>query len=634
MLAALLFQANRPVSQGSLRNALWGEEQPTSATASLHNHARRLRLSLGTVGGERLRSVSNGFALRVDDGESDIQDFTVLLARARVAREEGDWRTVSRHTAAAGELWRGRPLSDLPAVFGLEPEVRHLLHARVQALEWWFEAELWQGRHSELVPELARRVTEYPLHESFHVQLITALYRSGRQADALSVFEQVRVRLADELGADPGPALRTVHHQVLVCDPALLWQPEPVAAGVAETVNSTVDDATQPPIPSTPPATTGSAPAQLPADTSDFTGRARELQDLIDRLAAATACGQPSIVAVSGMGGIGKTTLAVHAAHQVRHLFPDGQLYVDLRGFGTGESRDPHDILAAFLADLNQTGDSDAQHRPVPEHPDERAALLRTTLASRRVLLVLDNVRDTAQVLPLLPGSGQCAVVVTSRTTLTDLPGALQLRLDPLNVEEQRSLLSALCGSDRVQQDRDGALRLLAACAGLPLALRITGARLAARPTWSLTTLAQRLDSDGRRLQELSIGHLAVYATFASSYLAMRDSSRPSDREAARAFRLLGLWPAYPLSLQAAAVLLGKDVEDTADVLDILVDAHLLQNPSIGSYRFHALLGEFAAQQAVREVTEHERNRTLLRLLTWWHAAAHKTNVQMDHSQN
>ena len=623
LLAALLFQPNRPVSQRSLRNALWGEGQPATATASLHNHVRRLRQALGPVGGKRLRTVPNGQMLRVEDGELDVQDFLALLGDAKTAREKSDWQAVSRHTATAAALWRGDPLCDLPAVFGLEPEVRHLQQARLQAWEWWFEAELRQGRHAEVVPELVRRVAEHPLHEEFHVQLITALYRSGRQADALTVFDEARVRLADELGADPGPALRAVHQQVLVYDPALLWRPGSFDSRAGAAVDAGVAPREETAAPGTAAGPT--VPAQLPVDTTDFTGRARELADLTERLSAA-ADGSPAVLAVSGMGGIGKTTLAVRAAHQVRHLFPDGQLYVDLRGFGTGEIRDPHDVLAGLLTDLNHLVEPDAQSRSIPEHTDERAALLRTVLATRRVLLVLDNARDAAQVLPLLPGSGQCAVVVTSRATLTDLPGAVQVPLGPLDVEEQRSLLSALCGPDRVQEDPDSALRVLAACAGLPLALRISGARLAARPAWSLGTLAQRLEAGDRRLRGLSAGHLGVRATLASSYLALGDGGESSEREAARAFRLLGLWPGFVFSVESAAALIGRPADTTADLLETLVDVHLLQSPEPLRYRFHDLLGEYAAERADEEETGEAREAARVRLMIWYAAALHNAN--------
>ncbi|MGW2373950.1 AfsR/SARP family transcriptional regulator [Kitasatospora sp. NPDC001683] len=629
LLAALLLSPNRPVARDRLIGALWGERPPATATNALNNQVARLRRFLGPDGDDRVRTVPPGYLLRVDESELDTAVFSNRLAAAATSRGQGDWLKVSEHTAAALATWRGSPLGDLPTLAEQElPYIHSLQEDQLQAAEWYFEAALHLGRHQSAISELTRWVAEYPLHEEFHVRLITAFYRSGRQADALAVFEDVRARLREELGVDPGPALRAVHHQVLVCDPALLWQPEPVAAVVAETVNSTVDNRAESPILSAPPTTTEVAPAQLPADTSDFTGRENELKDLTDQLAAATSHGHPSVVVVSGMGGIGKTTLAVHAAQQVRHLFPDGQLYVDLRGFGPGEPREPRDILAGFLTDLSRTDDTEAGRRPIPEHTDDRAALLRTVLADRRVLLFLDNARDAAQVLPLLPGSGPCAVVVTSRTMLADLPGAVQTTLEPLDVEEQRALLSVLCGSGRVREDPDGALRVLAACAGLPLALRITGARLAARPAWSLSTLAQRLDAGDGRLRALSAGHLRVRATFASSYLALGDE--PLEREAVRAFRLLGLWPGFVFSVESAAALIGRSADTTADLLELLVDVHLLQSPGPLLYRFHDLLGEFAAERADEEETSEDRDTARVRLMIWYAAALHSACIKID----
>ncbi|MFD8781684.1 BTAD domain-containing putative transcriptional regulator [Kitasatospora sp. NPDC059599] len=639
LLAALLLEPNRPVSRDRLLGALWGERPPATAVHALNNQIARLRLFLGPDGGDRVRTVPPGYLLRIDESELDTEDFTGRLAAADASRDRGDWLGVSEHTAAALALWRGSPLDDLPTLAEQElPYVHALQEAQLQATEWYFEAELRLGRHQSAIFELTRWTARHPLHEAFHVQLVTALYRSGRQADALAAFEDIRTLLREELGVDPGPALRAVHRQVLRADADLLWRSEsvhPVSVGTGRsradaTAAGEVESA---PLDSSVPsrtARTRPVPAQLPADTCDFTGRTEELDALTDRLASAAAGGTPALLVVAGMGGVGKTTLAVHAAHRVRNLFPDGQLYVDLRGFGSGEPREPHDILAGFLTDLSHTDDTDAPRRPLPEHTDDRAALLRTVLADRRVLLFLDNARDAAQVLPLLPGSGSCAVVVTSRTVLADLPGAVQSTLGPMDIEEQRSLLSALCGSGRVREDPDGALRVLAACAGLPLALRITGARLTARPGWSLSTLAQRLDAGDGRLRALSAGHLGVRATFASSYLALGDGEESAEGEAARAFRLLGLRPGVVFGVESAAALIGRPADITADLLELLVDAHLLQSPGPLRYRLHDLVGEFAAERAEAEEDSEARDAARVRLMVWYAAALRSANGAMD----
>ena len=627
LLAVLLLHPNRPVSRDRLVGALWGERPPATAVYALSNQVAQLRRFLGPDGVDRLRTVSRGYLLRVGENELDTADFTDRLAAAGTSRGRRDWLDVSEHTAAALTLWRGDPLGDLPALAEQElPYLHSLQEARLQLADWHFEAELRLGRHRSAILELARWAAQYPLHEAFHVQLITALYRSGRQADALAAFEDIRVRLGEELGVDPGPALHAVHQQVLLADPALLWRPESVQPVFADAPHGTDITADSVGNGSTSLDSDGQArveqsrlmPSQLPADTADFTGRTDELKALIGHLTAVAAGGMSRVLVVAGMGGVGKTALAVRAAHRAGHLFPDGQLYVDLRGFGPGEPREAHDVLAGLLADLGRADGSSAQTRPIPAHTDDRAALLRTVLAERRVLLMLDNARDAEQVLPFLPGGGRSAVVVTSRNTLSGLPSAVHLALDPMDVEEQRALLSALCGTTRVRQDPDGALRVLAACAGLPLALRITGARLAARPAWSLSVLAQQLGTGSRRLRGMSAGHLGVRATFESSYHALRDSARPSEREAARAFRLLGLWPGFLFSVESAAAVIGRPTETTADLLELLVDYHLLQSTEPLRYRFHDLLAEYSAERVAEEETAEARDTARVLLMLWY----------------
>ncbi|MFH9355576.1 AfsR/SARP family transcriptional regulator [Kitasatospora sp. NPDC017646] len=617
LLAALLFQANAVVSQRSLQNALWGEEPPATAADSLRNHVARLRLMLGAEGASRLTSTPHGVHLRVADGELDVQEFAALLARTRHARAERDWQTASRQSGAALALWRGEPLSDVPDLHGLEGEIRYLGQARLQALEWHYEAELHLGRHTEAALELTRWAAHHPLHEALHTLLVTALYRSGRQAEALEAFETVRAALAEELGVDPGPALQAIHQQVLTMAPAFPAQraaeAEPASSGAvvpeaaeAHRTRPHNDDMSAVPV-----------PTQLPMDTYQFTGRQNEMRQLRELLEQAANGDGPRVVTVTGMGGVGKSALAVHAAHLLRERFPNGQLHLDLRGFGTGTPRSVHEVLAILLADLHPTT-SGASARAIPDDTDRRAALLRTTLADRRFLLVLDNARDSDQVLPLLPGTGRSAVIVTSRNTLTDLP-AHHIPLAPMDMEEQRALLSAMCGCDRMEQDLDGALRILAACAGLPLALRIAGARLAARPAWPLTTLADRLDTGGPgRLAALRAGRMEVRATFASSYLALRDSDEQAEREAARAFRLLGLCPQHEISPASAAALLDRTPAEAEDLLERLADAHLLQTPAPLRYRLHDLLAEYAAERAHTDETARATEEAPLRLGIWY----------------
>ncbi|MFE9429123.1 BTAD domain-containing putative transcriptional regulator [Kitasatospora sp. NPDC006697] len=601
LLAVLLLEANQPVSVDRLKTALWGDRPPAAATPSLHNMVARLRTLLADEGGDRLRSTPLGYLLKVAEGELDTELFDRSVGNARQALLREDWKSLHQESAAALALWRGVPLAELPDLPQAQAPRQQWLDARLQLLEWRIEAELRLGHVPGLVPELTRLVVEHPLHEVFHAQLMLALDRLGQRSEALETYQRLRRALVEELGIEPGPRVRAAHERVL--------------GGEADTQEPTADTAGPGPGPG---ALVIAPPAQLPIGHSDFTGRQAELRALGGLLKAPLDDGAPRVAVVSGMGGIGKTALAVHAGHGMKHLFPDGQLYADLRGFGAGPVRDPHDLLAVFLTALSQSAGHEGPAQPIPEHTDDRAALLRTVLAGRRVLLVLDNARDSAQVLPLLPGNNRCAVIVTTRNTLTDLPAGVQLSLAPLDVEEQRALLSRLCGSDRVRQDPDGELRLLAACAGLPLALRIAGARLSARPAWSLSTLAQRLDDSRGRLQALSVGQLAVDASFATSYLALRDSDDALEREAARAFRLLGLWSGHVLGVDAAAALLDRPPGHTADLLELLADAHLLQSSDRLRYGFHDLLGEFAAARALREEPPGIREAACLRLGIWY----------------
>jgi tetratricopeptide (TPR) repeat protein len=354
-------------------------------------------------------------------------------------------------------------------------------------------------------------------------------------------------------------------------------------------------------------------PAQLPTDIADFTGRDSQVQGLC-KLLSGSAGGHGSaavrIACVAGTGGLGKTALAVHAAHLLAPQFPDGQLYANL--LGATQPVDPAEVLGRFLRDFGVDATA------IPTDTDGRAARYRSLIAGHRMLIVLDDARDAAQVRPLLPGTGSCAVLVTTRGRMPDLAGARTIDLDVLSHEEAHALFTQVAGNERVTAEPAATEAVLGACAGLPLAIRIAGARLAARSAWTVQHLADRLADEHKRLDMLRAGDLGVRAAFEVSYTSLPSSETPDEVDPARAFRLLGLWTGPSISLLAASALLGEEEDAVADVLDVLVDAHLLESPEPDRYQFHDLLRVYAAERASTQETGEGRIAAITRLLTWY----------------
>ncbi|MFJ1702619.1 AfsR/SARP family transcriptional regulator [Kitasatospora sp. NPDC088346] len=594
LLAVLLLRANRAVSLDTVKSALWGEHPPASATASVHNHVTRLRRALGEEGPARLRAEPPGYRIEAGEHEVDALVFTGLVAAADAARRRGDWATVGSRARAALALWRGDPLTGIalaePAAARLEPELEQWRQSRLQALEWRLEADLRGGGHEALVAELTALTAEHPLREGFHRQLMLALHRSGRQAEALGVFQRLRRRLVAELGVEPGADARAAHREILAppeADPAATFEASPTGAS--------------------------GTPAQLHRDVADFTGR----RDQLERLAALLAPdrtpgpGTLRVVAVSGPGGIGKTTLAVRTAHRVADGFPDGQLHVDLRGVHHAPA-EPGEVLAGFLRDLG------TPEHEIPLTEDARAARYRSLLADRRVLVVLDNARDAAQVRPLLPGSAGCAALVTARRRLPGLAGAVHLDLTTLGDRDAHELFVTVAGRRRAAAEPEATAEVVRHCAGLPLALRIAAARLAGRPSWRVATLADRLADHTRRLDELRVEDLAVRASFLMSYAQLPSPEGPEDLAPARAFRLLGLAPGADIGLRAAAALLDRPPGHTEQVLEHLVDACLLDSTGPDRYQLHDLLRDFAAERAEAEESPEARREAVGRIVRWY----------------
>ncbi|MFE0650843.1 BTAD domain-containing putative transcriptional regulator [Streptomyces sp. NPDC059534] len=610
LLVALLLRSGRVASTHELIVAVWGEEPPSSALASLRTYVWRLRQLLEEDSGSPrlLLSHPDGYRMVVPPLSVDLHRVERLAADASRARSDGDDETCGRLLAEALDLWQGAPLAGVPGPYAEQQRAR-FTELWLRLREERFEHELAAGRYGAVIPDLTVFTQEHPLQERPYGFLMRALYASGRQADALAVFARVRHVLAEELGVDPGPELAALHERVLAGDPRLGAVPAPRGAepsvSVPESPHTPPTAAVPParaPVPAAVPdpeskpdpeaetamesaARVFSRPAQLPAETFDFAGRTDQVAELCRVFTDPGRTFLP-VASISGMGGVGKTTLALRVAHRIKDEFPGGQLYADLRGSGL-EPADPSAVLASMLAAMG------VPSHGLPATTEDRARLFRTLTDGRRILLLLDNARDPAQVGPLLPGSADCAVIVTSRTRLVGIPSAVTaVALDVFGADEAIELLTAIVGAERVAAEPETARALVTACGHLPLAVRIVAARLAARPRWQIETMARRLGDERRRIGELRAGDLTVAATFELGY-------RQLPQEQARAFQLLAPVARPSIGLEAAAAALGLDEYDAEEVLESLVDAAMLEAPQPGRYRYHDLVWAFALQLGV-----------------------------------
>ncbi len=605
VLATLALHGGEIVSTGQLVDVVWGDTASSAAVNTLQSHMSHLRSVLGSKSAILARPP--GYLLDLGGDGTDVQLAQRLLRQGTQSADPADG---TRQLQSALALWRGRPLADVPGLAWLEDQAERLDLLWLQVKRALAKARLAAGEHAHLVPDLEQLVADHPLDEQIHAQLMLALYRNGRQADALGVYRRLRRTLDEELGIDPSQMLRDLETGILRQDPAL------EAPAPAVTVPLAVP---APPV-----------PAQLPPAVPAFAGRRAELAslDAILHPAGRTGAAGPAqviISAVSGTAGVGKTALALHWAHRAAAQFPDGQLYVNLGGFDPGGPA--LELEEAVRGFLDTFGIPAAR---IPAGLPAQAALYRSLLAGKRVLVVLDNARDVEQVRPLLPGSSGCMAIVTSRNHLTGLvatEGAYPLTLDLLTAADAGDLLARRLGAGRAGREPDAVEDIIAACARLPLALTVVAARAASRPGFPLAAFARELRGATGTLDPLSGGDLAgdVRAVFSCSYRAL-------SADAARLFRLLGLHPGPDIALAGAASLAAIRPDRARALLSELTGGHLVAEHAPGRYAFHDLLRAYATELTRTHDSQDVRDAAVARLLDHYlHTACRAAMLMRPH---
>ncbi|MEO3790843.1 BTAD domain-containing putative transcriptional regulator [Nonomuraea sp. B10E15] len=574
LLATLALKAGSPVSNKDLAVAVWGCDQPEAPRRAVQLIVSRARTLLG---GAAIVTCADGYLIEVRPERLDLGRFRYWLEQAEVAAGRSDPEMEAAALTEALAQWRDRPLAGIPSDF-LEQQANQLVERRLRALERRFDVDLLLGRHHDLVSELMEMTTRHPLRERFWAQLMTALHHSGRRAEALEAYHTGRRHLVETLGIEPGEELRRLQMTVL-------------GHGAAEPEVS---------------ATTLTVPRQLPSPISVFVGRRREIAEL-DRLTRERGPGPGSIVLISGTAGVGKTALALHWSRRVADLFPDGQLWADLRGYDHRPMTRPEQVLTSFLRALH------VPERDIPPDLESRSALYRSLMDGRRALVVLDNARTAEQVRPLIPGSAPNTVVVTSRSRLTGLvaaDGAQTIALDVFSSQDAGEMLSARLGADRIGAEPAATRRIVERCAHLPLALAVAAARLSQQPHQTLAAVADRPQALWEIPDEFPGPDTAtdVRAVFSWSY---RTLSEP----AARLFRLMGVHPGTQMTAAALASLAAMPLDDLQPLLDELTGANLVTESATGHYGLHALLHVYAGELARTHDDASERRAALRRVL-------------------
>ncbi|MGJ5756611.1 DNA-binding SARP family transcriptional activator [Streptomyces puniciscabiei] len=577
ILGALLVDPERPVPLESLVDRVWGDRPPAGVRNVVHTYVTRLRRALARASAELPEPISlvrspAGYLVSTDPGVVDLVRFRRLLKDAQQETLGDLERSVLLQQALA--LWRGDALGGMHSDWAarVRETLRQLHH---EALSQWADTEIRLERPAAVLAELRAALLTDPLSEQLGERLMLALYLEGRSVDALEHYQSMRELIAKELGTDPSPRVQQLYETILRGETAA---PAPMPERSAEPHGGGT-----PSVPARPPS---AVPHMLPLDLPDFTGRERELE-LAQRTLTHPSATQPPAVLVVGGGGVGKTALAVRLGHRLRSAFPEGQLYAALRGSGARPA-DPHAVLGRLLRALGTDPDE------IPADPDERAEVYRLALTGRRLLITLDDAFDDEQVQPLLPGSGDCAVLLTSRGRLSTPLGARVLHLAELPHGHSVRLLARLLGNERITQEPAAAAAIARYCGGLPLALRAAAVRLNARPHWSLRRYADRLSDEGRRLDELAHSSLSVRASFTASYNALPEDAR-------EVLRCLADLTVSEFDARLACPVLGKDFATIEDACEQLVEAHFLTvaEPAVADlptrYRLDGLQRSFAA---------------------------------------
>jgi len=584
VLAVLVLNAGRQVSFTQLIDAVWGEDPPPSARNMLHTYVWRLRGLLAAAAGEgdRIVGCPSGYLLRADQDEVDVSRFERLFVEGQRMGTD-DLATAAEMLHTALSLWRGEPLEDIALHGHYRLERERLAEQRVTAVEHRIDADLACGKHESVIGELRGLIGRYPLRERLVGQLMQALVRDGRQSEALVAFHQLRERLIEQVGVDPDPALCRLHESVLRGELRANPRPTPAPAVV---------------------------PRQLPRDLSHWVGRGREMGQLTSLLGQAEAGSLVIISAIDGTAGVGKTALAVHWAHSVAHRFAEGQLYLNLRGHDIAPALDPHEALAQLLRSLGVA----SEH--IPQGTEAAAALFRSVVAGRKVLILLDDAADAAQVRPLLPGSPPAVVLVTSRISLLGLAAfqdVHRITVDTFSPQDSITLLSEILEPERVADEPKAVAALADLCAHLPLALRIAAANLLDRASPRIASYVCELRSADLlgSLEVTGDKQAGLRAAFSLSYTNLNADARLT-------FRRLSLMPGQDITAPAVAALIGAGFHDTRRILNLLRAAHMVREHFHGRFTLHDLLRVYAAELAAAEETSAELCEARRRLFNWY----------------